>query len=290
MANTIGTSTLSETWRIGYAQNMLDLSLKTALVTEKIAHVDRSGAKYIGNPYLTALTATAAAIDGTYTPATATTTDQTLTVSDQATSSVHLLEFEDRLNRVDLFASLVEEMRAQVAVKMDSYVINYFTNNAGSTYSTPTGGFTTASNIPTIIANCTGKVAGYAQDFVSQRMFIVIESTDLPGFIISGMQSGFNYSDSTLNNGFGGVYGAVRVYVVRPGTFATTTIGTLSATNSGKRLFGIEGVHWVSNPGGMQYDEKKITSKTGRELVCWANYGAAVWTQKSTLLCAITIT
>ena len=42
-------------------------------------------------------------------------------------------------------------------------------------------------------------------------------------------------------------------------------------------------------PKGIQYDEKKVTLKTGRELSVWANIGAAVWTQKANLLVAITL-
>ena len=128
MAATIGTSTLSETWRISYAQTMLNLSLKTALVAQKICKVDSSGAKYIGNPYLTAITATAAAIDGAYTVTAITTTDDTLTVSDRAAAAVQLLEFEETLSRADLFGSLIKELGDQVAITMDKFVLNTLAN------------------------------------------------------------------------------------------------------------------------------------------------------------------
>jgi len=89
---------------------------------------------------------------------------------------------------------------------------------------------------------------------------------------------------------FAGVFGGVEVYVVRSGVFATATIGTLSATNSGKRLFGIkEMAATYAAPKGIQYDEKKVTLKTGREISVWANIGAKVWTQKANLLVAVTL-
>ena len=238
---TIGTSTLSETWRVNYASTMLELSLKTALVAEKICRVERGNGKYFGNPYLTTLSASAASIDGTYSLSTTTTTDNTLTITDQATVGTHLLEFEETLSRIDLFASVIKDMGDNVALTMDKFILNYLCNNAGQTYTTASGGFTTPGNLPKIIGDLVGKVSGYAD--VSKGCFLVVENTDVTGFIQAGMSSGFNFADATLNNGFSGVFGGVEVYVVRTGTFATATIGSLSATNSGKRLFGVKGVH-----------------------------------------------
>lgn len=289
MANTINTSTLSEVYRINYAQEMLNLSLKTMTVADAIFTVDRSGAKYIANPYLTAISATAATIAGTYTVSAATTTGDALEITDQATASVHLMEFEEKLSRADLFGSLVKELRDEVVLTVDKFALNYACNNAGSTYTTAVGGFTTYGNINKIIGDLCGKVAGYASGY-SDGLFLVIENTDLTGFIQAGMSSGFSFADSVLNNGFAGRFGGVDVYVVRTGTFATATIGTLSATNSGKRLFGVKRVPMTLGMGdGAKYDEKKVTLKTGREIVLWCNYGAKVWTPKSTLLCAITL-
>lgn len=286
MANTIGTSTLSETFRIGYAQNKLALGLRTRMVAEKVCKVDRTGNKYLGNPYLTTTTATLAAIDGAYAVSTATTTDDTLTVSDQVTYAVHLFEFEETLSRADLFSSFVEDMMAAVGVKADQYVLNKILDDATGTYSTPAGGFTGA-NIQTIIAELTGKVSGYNRD--NDGMFIVVENTDLPGFILAGMTSGFDFADATLMNGFRGNFGDVDVYVVRGGTFTTGTLGTLTATNLGKRLFGIKNVATYAAPKGIQYDEKKVTLKTGRELSCWANIGAKCWAPYTSLLVKVTI-
>lgn len=265
----------------------LELSLRSALVAEKICQVDRTDSKYISNPYLTALNANVAAMAGTYTVDAATTVDDTCTVTDQVESAVHLYEFEDTLSRADLFTSFVNDMTAAVAVQIDKFVVNKVLDGATSTYNTPVGGFTTAANINEIIANLVGKVAGYTDTY--KGLFLVIENTDISGFIQAGMGNGFNFADATLNNGFGGRYGGVDIYVVRTGTFTDSAIGTLSPSNAGHRLFGVKGVATYAAPRGIQYDEKKITSVTGREIVVWANIGAKVWTPKASLLVDITI-
>ena len=287
MANTIGTSTLSEVQRIEYAQSKLDLTLRSAVVAEKICKVDRSPSRYIANPYLTALNANVAAIAGTYTVDTATTVDDTLTVSEQVESAVHLYEFEDTLCRSDLFGSFMDDMTACVAEKVDYYVLNKLCSDSTGTYNTPPGGFATASNVNKIFSELIGKVAGYSDG--RKGYFLVIENTDLPGLIESGAASGFSFADATLNNGFSGSLMGVDVYVVRSGTFATATIGNLSAANSGKRLFGVKGVATYAAPRGIQYDEKKVTQKTGREIAIWANIGAKCWYHKTGLLVLITL-
>lgn len=287
MANTIGTSTLSEVWRIKYFKSTLELALRNAMIAEKICTVDRTDAKYISNPYLTGATAAIATMAGTYAVSTATTTDDTCTVSDQVTYGVHLYEFEQTLSRADLYTSFVDDMTAAVSNLADKFVLNKILDGATGTYDTPTGGFTTPANIPKIIADLTGKVAGYADTY--KGLFIVVESTDITGFIQAGMSSGFSFADAALNNGFGGRFGGVDVYVARTGTFVTDTVGTLTATNDGHRLFGVKGVATYAAPRGIQYDEKKVTLKTGREISCWANIGAKVWTPKAALLVDITI-
>ena len=289
MANTIGTSTLSEVWRIKYFKSTLEMYLRNALVAEKVCKVDRGDGRYISNPYLTEATASIAAIAGTYAVSTMETTDEKLTVSEQVTYGTHLYEFEQTLSRVDLYTSFVEELSTAVATKADQYVLNKVLDGAGESYDTPSGGFATAANINEIIANLSSKVAGYKESY-NNGMFLVIENTDLPGFIQAGMSNGFNFADATLNNGFAGVYGGVEVYVVRTGTFTTATLGTLSATNSGHRLFGIKNTAVYAAPRGVQMDEKKVSLKTGREIAVWANIGAAVWTPKADLLVDVTLT
>jgi hypothetical protein len=256
-------------------------------VAEKICNVDRTNARYIANPYLTGATAAIAAIAGTYSVTAATTTDDTCTVSDQVTYARHLYEFEETLSRSDLYTSFVEDMTMAVAEIADKFVVNKILDGAGQTYTTPAGGFTTPANINKIIADLTGKVAGYKDTY--KGLFVVVESTDITGFIQAGMSNGFSFADAALNNGFGGRYGGVEVYVVKSGTFVTDTVGTLTATNSGHRLFGVKGTAMYAAPRGIQYDEKKVTTLTGREVSCWANIGAKVWTPLANLLVDITI-
>jgi len=287
MANTIGTSTLSEVWRIKYFKSTLEVALRNALVAEKVCKVDRSDAKYIANPYGNQPSAAIATMAGTYAVSTVTTVDDPLTVSDQVTYAEHIYEFEETLSRVDLYTSRVDEMTYAVATMIDKFVLNKILDLAGESYDTPEGGFTTPGNINKIIGDLTGKVAGYSTAYGG--LFLVIENTDLTGFIQAGMGNGFSFADAALNNGFGGVYGGVEVYVVRTGTFSTGTIGTLSATNSGHRLFGVKNVALYAAPRGVQMDEKKVTLKTGREVSVWANIGAILWTPKVNLLTDITL-
>jgi len=286
MANTIGTSTLSEVWRIKYFKSMLEVALRNRLVAEDVCKVERGNGRYVSNPYMTQPTAAIAAIAGTYAVSTATTTDEKLTVSDQVTYAIHLFEFEDTLARVDLYSSFIDEMTAAVATVVDKFVLNKILDGAGESYTTPEGGFTTAGNINEIFSELLSKVAGYTEEGMP---FIVLENTDLPGLIQAGATNGFNFADATLNNGFNGNYMGVDVYIIRTGTFATDTIGTLSATNSGHRLFGIKNTAVYATPRNIQYDEKKVTLKTGKELSVWANIGAVVWTPKEDLLVDITL-
>ncbi len=286
MANTIGTSTLSEVFRIGYAQSKLALGLRTRLVSKECFTEDTSNSYYVAKPYLTAATAAIATMAGTYAVSTATTTDDTLTVTDQVTYAVHLFEFEQTLSRADLYGSFVDDMTAAVVTKADQFVLNKVLDGATGVYDTPVGGFV-AANIIDIVSDLTAYVSGYQG--VDSGMFIVIENTELAGFIKAGMTNGFTFADAALNNGFRGNFGDVDVYVVRSGTYVTTTLGTLTATNLGHRLFGIKKLATYAMPGGTHYDEKKVTLKTGREISCWINVGAKVWSTIASLLVDVTI-
>jgi len=268
-------------------QSTLNLALRNALVCEKICQVDRSDSKYVANPYLTALNANIATMAGTYTVDTATTVDDTLTVTDQVESAVHLFEFEETLSRADLYQSFVDDMTACVAEQIDKYVLNVVCEDGTGTYTTPAGGFTTPGNINQIFADLTSKVAGYSEMY--KGLYLVIENTDLPGLIQVGLTTGFSFADATLSNGFAGRYAGIDVYVVRTGTFVDDTLGTKAVTNSGHRLFGVKGVTTYAAPRGLHYDEKKVTQKTGREIAVWANIGAKVWAPKAALTVDITL-
>ncbi len=257
-------------------------------VSDKIFPPDRSGVRYKANPYLTAATAAIAAQAGTYAVSTTTTTDEACTVSDQVTYAVHDFEFEETQSRINLGQSYYLDMAAAIAVKVDQFVLNKVLDGATSTYSAPAGGFTTAANVNTIFANINSKLGGYSDAW--RGKFVVLENTDMVGLYVAGATNGFNFADSVLRNGEVGNWMGVKIYEVRSGVFTTATIGTLTATNLNHRLAGVEKISAYNlQPGGVHYDEKKVTLKTGMELSCWVNVGAVVWTQKANLLIDIDV-
>lgn len=265
----------------------LEVALRNAVVAEKVCEVDRSDAKTIQSPYQTAPTVVVQALTGTYTPAAFTTTDDTLTVSDEFIVSEHIFNFEDVLSRFDLFAARTEDMMANVAIQIDRFVLNNLCEDGTGTYTTPVGGFTTASNINEIISNLASKVMGYSEAY--KGLFLVIENTDVPGFMQAQMTNGFSYSDAALNNGFMSSYGGVEIYVVRSGTFASETLGTKTYTNSGHRVFGVKNVATYAYPRGIQVEEKGVSGKTGMEIVIYGYIGFKLWTPKAALIIDITL-
>ncbi len=291
MPATIGTSTLSETWRIKYMKSTLETNLRKAMVAKAIFNEDTSGAYYIANPYGNQPTATVAAMAGTYALTAITTTDDTLTVTDQVTYGEHIYQFEQLLARVDLWMSRVDEVSYAVAQRADQWVLNEVLANATGTYTTPVGGFTTAGNLITILGALLSRVAGYSQLY--KGTFLVLENTDLAGVIPAMATNGFNMSDTVLKNGFVDRYMGVEFYVVRTGTFidatTTTASGSKTWTNDARRMFGVKNVATYAMPGGVIVDEKKVTLKTGKELSCWSNIGAKLWAPFTALIVDITI-
>lgn len=253
--------------------------------------VDNSDNRVIKNPYGSQPTATVQAIAGTYNVSAYTTTISSLTVTDEVTYSEHVFDWENILSNYDLFANRVEEISYAVAKAIDVYVLNYLLEAGGETYTTPVGGFTTAANINTIISNLSSKVMGYADSY--NGMFLVIENTDVPGFMQAQMTNGFSYADAALNNGLMTTYGGVEIFVVRSGTFtnATTdsTSGTLTWSNSGHRLFGVKNMATYASPRGLQVEEKQVSGKFGKEIAVHALIGAKLWDTKANLIVDITL-
>lgn len=282
MANTIGTTSLREK----YFKGTLEQALRNALVAEKICSVDRSDSRLIKNPYGSAPTATVQALAGTYTPATFTVTDDSLTVTDEVIVSEHIYGFEDILNSFDLYSARMDELMYSVANKIDRYVLNYVLEAGTGTYSTPAGGFD-AANINDIMSNLISKVAGYSD--VYRGMALVIENTEVPGFVKAQATNGFSFADAALNNGFMTRYMGVDVYVVRSGTFADETLGTQTYTNAGHRLFMVKGVATYATPRNIQYEEKSVSGKTGKEIVVAGLLGAKLWAPKASLVVDVTI-
>lgn len=284
---TIGTGTYGSSWRAKYFSSNLQSVLRNALVCEKICNVDSTDSKYIHNPYSSQPTAAVQATAGTYSVSAFTITDDTLTVTDEVIYGEHVFQFEQIMNNYDLMANRMDEMAYAIAVGIDRFVLNNLTEDATGSYTTPASGFTTAANIPVIFSNLISKVSGYAEMY--NGMFLVIENTDMTGLIQAQVASGFSYADSALNNGFIGSYMGVDIYVVRSGTFASETLGSTTYTNSGHRVFGIKNVATYASPRGIQYDEKGVSGKTGKEISVVGLVGFKLWAQKAPLIVDITL-
>lgn len=270
-----------------YFQSQYEIVLRNNLVCEKICTVDNSDLKRIQNPYGSQPTATIQAVAGTYSVTAWTVTDDALTVTDEVIYSEQVFAFEEFFAIFDIAASRIDNMMYAVAFGIDKYVLNNLTANAGSTYTTPTGGFTTAANINTIMGNLQSKIAGYQDAY--NGTFLVIENTDIVGFAIAGATNGFSVADSVLKNGYMNNWMGTDIYVIRSGTFVTATLGTTSVTNSGHRVFGVNKVTTYASPRGMQYDEKGVSGKTGKEIVVFGLVGFKAWIQKAPLIVNITL-
>lgn len=284
MANTIS----SRTYRDKYRMKALGVALRNDLVAEKICTVDRTDNKRIQSPYGSQPTATVQAIAGTYSVADFTTTDDTLTVDNEVIVAEHIYDFEDILSNFDLFASRTDDTIAQVATKIDRFVVNNLCEDGTGAYTTPAGGFATASNVVTIFSELIAKVAGYTEAYYG-NMFVVVENTDLPGIIAASGTNGFGTADRTLQNGKVTQFMGVDVFVVRSGTFASETLGTTTYTNAGHRVFGVKGVSTYASPRGIRFEEKGVTGKTGQEVVTWGYVGFKLWTPKAALIVDITL-
>lgn len=287
MANT----NANTSWRAKWFQANLAETLKNALVAEKICDVNRTDDKYIWNPYGSAPTVTqqslAGGSQGTYSVSTYTSTDDTLTVTEEFVVSEHIYDFEKVMQRGDIMMSRLDEMIGAMATAIDKYVLNALCEDGTGTYTTPAGGFTTAANIIPILSNLASKFAGYRN--VENGYYLVIENTDLPGFMQAQVGTGFNFADSALNNGFLSSYMGFDIYVVRSGTFVDDTLGSKTVTNNGHRVAGIKGLTTYAQPREISYDEKGVTGKTGKEVVAVAYSGFKAWYQKKSLTIDITI-
>lgn len=275
------------TYRQKYFKTTLQEVLKKALVAEKICTVDNSDVKRIENPYGSQPTAAVTAINGTYSVSTYTTTDDTLTVDNEVKVAEHIFDFEEVLTSFDMYANRMQEMMYSVAERIDRFVINNLTEDATGAYTTPAGGFTTAANINVIISNLASKVMGYKDSY--KGLFLVIENTDVVGFMQAQMTNGFSYADAALNNGFMTTYGGVEIYVVRTGTFADETLGTKTYTNLNHRVFGVKNIALYASPRGIRYEEKSVTGKTGMELLVFGYVGFKLWYTKTDLIVDITL-
>jgi len=276
-----------QVYREKYYSTALGEVLRRALISEAITEVDRSDVKLIKNPYGSQPTAEVQAISGQYITDDFVTTDDTLTVTDEVIVSEHIYDFEEVLTDFNMFQNRTNEMMFAVAERIDRYVLNNLTEDATGTYTTPLGGFTDPINTQTILANLLAKVAGYKDAY--KGFFLVIENTDLPGIIENQMTSGFSFADMALKNGFIKSMAGVDIYVTRTGTFADETLGTTTYTNDGHRVFGVKKVATYASPRGIRWEEKSVSGKTGKEVVCFGYIGFALWVVKRPLVTDITL-
>lgn len=282
-------NTVSFALRHKYFQSGLQQALRNSLVSTAIFKTDNSELKTIENPYIsTGGTITHQAVAGTYSVSALATTEDTLFVNDEIIVPTHVFDFEQKTANFDLMADFLDDMIYKVNFQVDKFVLNKMLDIATGTYTTPAGGFTTAANWPVIIGNLLSKVAGYAGG-IGSNPFLVIESTDIVGLFQTQVASGFNYADMALRNGYMLNYGGVDIYVVRTGTFVTATLGTLTAVNSGHRFFGLKNLGLFASPRGVQYEEKAVSGKTGKEVVAWAYIGCNIWNPHLPLFVDITL-
>lgn len=281
--NTLST----ESNRRKYFMSTYNKALRNMLVAEKVCTVERSDVKTIDNPYGSTPTTVVQAVAGTYAAAAWTTTDDTLTVADEFIVSEHIFNFEKVFSVFDVGASRIDEMTYSLLTAIDKFVINGLTDQGTGTYTTPVGGFTVASNIAPIVANLLSKVAGYNDMYKGQ--FLIIENTDVVGFVQAQVASGFSFADAVLKNGFMTSYMGVDIYVIRTGTFATYSPGSATYTNANHRVFGIKDVATYASPRGVQYEEKGVSGKTGKEIVIYGYIGFACWVPKRALIVDITL-
>lgn len=286
--NTINTETYSSVWRTKYRSTKMQQVLRKALVSEAICDVDRSGSYYIQNPYGTQPSAQLQATDGSYSVSAWTTTEDNLTVNNEVIYAEHIYDFERLLAHYDLFSNRTDEQAYAIATGIDKYVLNNLCEDATGTYTTAAGGFTTSANIAKIMGDLNGKVAGFAQAYWGNT-FLVIENTDVTGFLQSNVASGFMRADEGLRNGWIGNYMGTDIYVVRTGTFVDETLAGEVVTNSGHRVFGVKRVATYAQPGGLRFEEKGVTAKTGIEFVTYGYVGFKLWTQMASLVVDITL-
>lgn len=283
MANTIA----SRVYRDKYRSATLETLLRGALVSEAITSVDRSNNLRIQSPYSSTPTVVVQALAGTYTPADFTTTDDTLTVTDEFIVAEHIMDFQESLTQFDLFAARTEQMAFNVAKKIDEFVLNNLCEDGTGTYTTPAGGFTTAANVNEIFANLNSKVDGFSESYNGK--FVVLENTDMVGLYQAGATNGFTFADNVLNNGRVGQWMGIDIYVVRTGTFTDATVGTITWTNAGHRVAGVKNMATVALPGGVKTEEKMVSGKTGMEVVTYGYVGFKLWAPKVSLVIDITL-
>lgn len=280
----------STSWNTKFFGPNFQQILRNALVAEAICKVDRSNSKIIYNPYSSQPTVEISTLTGTYTPTAYTTTNDTLTVGTEFKVGEHVYDFERVMQHADVKMDRMDNQAYAIKNAIDQYVVNLLLEDGTGTYTTPTGGFTVAANIPVIFANLLSKIEGYSTPMGGA--YAVLESTDVVGILQAQLTSGFSYSDRGLNNGFFSNYAGVDIYIVPSGTFVNATyVGTdtTSITNSGHRLFGVKGAATYAIPQDVVSRSFPVTGKTGEEVSTSGIFGFKLWNQFKALTVDITL-
>jgi hypothetical protein len=175
-----------------------------------------------------------------------------------------------------LFADRADNQAYAIAYAIDKYVVNALCEDGTGTYSTPSGGFTTAANIVTILANLGSKFVGYAESY--KGLYLVVEAADTVGFSAAQMTNGYNFADLALRNGLLTTMGGFDIFAVADGTFTTvssadTTSGTQTWSNSGHRVAGVKGISTYAYPRGLTYGEKEVSGADGKEVYIMGYFG-----------------
>lgn len=282
-----GNTISSFTGRNRYFAATMQQVLQNFMPSDKILDVRYdTPTSTIQNPYGGQPTATISANTGTYTVSDFTTTNDELSITDEFKYAEQVYKWNDFVSNFDLISERFKQLSYAVAYGLDNWAVNNLAEDGTGSYTTPTGGFTTASNIITIMANLNSKVAGYAQSY--NGLFLVIENTDMVGFEIAQATSGYSMADSVLNNGFYRHFMGVDIYVVRSGYFVTSTLGTKTVSNASHRVYGVKKMATLA-VSPMNYDEKQVGGRTGKEISVHCNAGIKLWTQNATLIVDITI-
>lgn len=293
MADPSAASLSTFTKRNKYAMARFQDVLESAVVAEKICKVDNSDLYTIQNPYSSEPTAVVSGLTGTYSVAEYSTTNDALTVSEEVKVSEQVYRFEQVISQFDIIADRIDKHAYKIALAIDVYVLNMLCEAGTGTYTTPTGGFTTASNVLTILANLSSKLDGYAESAMYGK-YLVIENTDIVGIVLAGATNGYNTADAVLNNGKVGHMLGFDIYVVRTGTFTTvasadSTSGTQTWSNSGHRVAGVKNISTYASPRGLSYTEKGVSGRTGVEIVSECLIGFKQWTNTASLTIDITL-
>jgi hypothetical protein len=257
------------TWTHAKKAAVMQEYLESMTVAREISDF-KVGDKFIHNPFPTPGAVTVnSPMTGTYTPATLTTTDDTLEVNREAIYSTHLFDFETKFADYDLAMEVLKLASAKLVEDMDKELFAILSAGAANTV-TVSGGFT-ATNVISSVAEAIGHVSGFAN--VMNGLYIVIDNTQMPAFVTMGATNGFSFADAVLSNGLSGQVMGADLYIVRAGQLPTD-VGIL----------GVKKASTTGTIGSIVIEEKMVSGKTGTEFVAINYSRSALWNNNKDLV------